>query len=210
MANIAYIRVSTEEQNEARQIEALSHYNISKTFIDKVSGKNIKDRKGLLDLLDWVREGDTVFVLDFSRLARNTRDLLSISDRLMDQGVRLVSLKENLDSNTPTGKLMLTMIGAINEFERQCILERQAEGIALAKKRGVYKGRKSINIIDIGRHYDRYMKREISKPKLAEELGISRATLDKLFKQELEARNCNKDWENNSECVGLSKRITIR
>ena len=123
---VAYIRVSTQEQNEARQIEGLKKYDIEKTFIEKVSGKNITDRPELQSLLDFVREGDTVYIHDFSRLARSTKDLLEIVERLTDKGVHLVSNKENVDTSTPTGKLMLTMIGAIAEFERQNLLDRQA------------------------------------------------------------------------------------
>ena len=87
-------------------------------------------------MLDYVREGDTVYIHDFSRLARSTKDLLEIVERLQSKGVHLVSNKENLDTGTPTGKLMLTMIAAINEFERQNLLDRQRERIAIAKRNG--------------------------------------------------------------------------
>ena len=183
MAAVAYVRVSTADQNEARQIDALQKYNIDKWFTEKVFGKNMEDRKQLRDMLDWVREGDTVYVHDFSRLARSTKDLLLITDCLTEKRVYLVSLKENLDTSTATGKLMLTMIAAINEFERQNLLERQAEGIALAKARGAYKGRKRINIKDFGSYYSRYMRREIFKAEIARELGISRPTIDRLIKE---------------------------
>ena len=128
---VAYVRVSTAEQNEARQLEALEKFNIEKWFTEKVSGKDTK-RPKLQAMLDFVREGDVVYVMDFSRLSRSVRDLLSIVDLLNEKNVRLVSLKENLDTSTPTGKLMLTMIGAIAEFERQNTLERQREGVAIA------------------------------------------------------------------------------
>jgi len=114
---IAYVRVSTIEQNEARQIEALEKYEIDKWFTEKISGKNT-DRPELQKMLEYVREGDTVYIHDFSRLARSTKDLLEIVERFNNKGVHLVSNKENVDSSTPTGKLMLTMIGAIAEFER--------------------------------------------------------------------------------------------
>jgi DNA invertase Pin-like site-specific DNA recombinase len=136
MSNIAYVRVSTAEQNEARQIEALKKHNIDKWFTEKVSGKNM-NRPQLEAMLDYVREGDTVYIHDFSRLARSTKDLLSIVEQLQEKGVHLVSNKENLDTSTPTGKLMLTMIAAINEFERENLLERQREGIAIAKEQGI-------------------------------------------------------------------------
>ena len=182
MARVAYIRVSTAEQNEARQIEALEKYGIEKWFEEKVSGKSA-DRPELQKMLEYVREGDTVYTHDFSRLARNTKDLLEIVEGLERRSITLVSNKENIDTSTATGKLMLTMIGAIAEFERQNLLERQREGIAIAKREGRYKGRKAVEIPDFGKYYDRYMRREISKAKLAEELKVSRPTLDKLIKE---------------------------
>ena len=182
MANIAYVRVSTAEQNEDRQIEALKKHNIDKWFTEKVSGKD-RNRPELQRMMEFVREGDTVYVHDFSRLARNTKDLLDIVENLNSRGVALVSNKENLDSSTPTGKLMLTMIGAIAEFERQNLLERQREGIEIAKRKGVYKGRKEVEIDDFGKYYDAYMRREYTKTQLAEELKISRPTLDKLIRE---------------------------
>lgn len=140
---IAYVRVSTEEQNEQRQLAALEKYDIEKWFTEKVSGKNT-NRPKLLEMKAFVREGDVVHVHDLSRLARSTGDLLNIVEELSNKGVHLVSNKENIDSSTPTGKLMLTMIGAINQFERENLLERQREGIAIAKQNQKYAGRKPI------------------------------------------------------------------
>lgn len=178
--NISYVRVSSLDQNEERQIEALKKHNIDKWFVEKVSGKDT-NRPELQAMLEFVREGDTIYIHDFSRLARSTKDLLDIVEFLNEKKVHLVSNKESIDTSTPQGKLMLTMIGAIYEFERTNLLERQREGIAIAKRNGVYKGRKSIDIPDFDKHYKRYMNREISKSKLAEELNISRPTLDKLI-----------------------------
>ena len=182
--NIAYVRVSTIEQNEVRQIEGLKKYQIDKWFTEKISAKDT-NRPELQNMLDFVREGDTVYVHDFSRLARSTQDLLAIVDQLNRNNVHLVSNKENLDSSTPTGKLMLTMIAAINEFERTNLLERQREGIAEAKKRGVYKGRKAVSVDDDcwDALYNQYQTREITKKEFAEKLNISRPTLDKLLAQ---------------------------
>lgn len=180
---VAYVRVSTVEQNEARQIEALKKFNIEKWFTEKVSGKDT-NRPELQNLLDFVREGDTVYIHDFSRLARSTKDLLEIVEELNAKGVHLVSNKENIDSSTPTGKLMLTMIGAIAEFERTNLLERQREGIAIAKENGAYKGRKAKDIDDnfiVG--YNKYMKREITKKDFASMINVSRPTLDKMIKE---------------------------
>ena len=179
---VAYVRVSTADQNESRQVEALKKHEIEKWFTEKISGKNM-EREQLKLMLGFVREGDTVYVTDFSRLARSTRDLLDIVEGLKKKNVQLISLKENLDTDTPTGKLMLTMIAAINEFERENILERQREGIEIAKANGKYKGRKKVAVRDFGRHYDRYMRREISKVELAKELHISRPTLNRLIEE---------------------------
>ena len=180
--NIAYVRVSTVEQNEARQVEGLKKHNIDKWFTEKISAKDA-NRPQLQAMLEFAREGDTVFIHDFSRIARSTKDLLAIVEQLNAKGVHLVSNKENIDTSTPTGKLMLTMIGAINEFERMNLLERQREGIAIAKQHGKYRGRRKIQIDHFEEHYARYMRREVSKAQLAKELHISRPTLDKLMKE---------------------------
>ena len=132
-------------------------------------------------MMDWVREGDTIYIHDLSRIARSTLDLLHLLNVLADKGVALVSDKENIDTGTATGKLIITVIAAINEFERANLLERQREGIAIAKRQGKYKGRTPVTVPDLPRHYERYQRREISKAALARELGISRPTLDRLF-----------------------------
>lgn len=182
-ANVAYVRVSSVEQNEQRQIEALKKFNIDRWFVEKVSGKDM-NRPELEKMLSYVREDDTVYIHDFSRLARSTKDLLYIVEKLKNLGVHLVSCKENIDTSTASGRLMLTMIAAINEFERVNLLERQREGIAIAKANGVYKGRKPVVIRDFSKYYDMYLKREIkSKTELAKVLNISRPTLDRLIKE---------------------------
>ena len=180
---IGYVRVSTVDQNEARQVEALKKYGIEKWYSEKVSGKDL-NRPKLQEMLDFVREGDTIFIHDFSRISRSVKDLLSLIDLLEAKKVHLVSLKENLDTSTPGGRLMLTMIGAINEFERANLLERQAEGIAIAKAKGKYKGRKAIEINEAFiEGYNKYLARKLSKSALAKELGVSRPTLDKLINE---------------------------
>lgn len=142
---IGYARVSTDEQNEARQLESFSEYSekISKVFIDKISGKNM-NRPQLKAMLDYVREDDVIVVSDFSRLARSTKDMLQIVQELTDKGVALISIKENVDTDTPQGKFILTIFAALAELERETILQRQREGIAIAKRQGKYKGRKPI------------------------------------------------------------------
>lgn len=180
--NIAYVRVSTAEQNETRQKEALKKYDIDKWFIEKASGKDT-NRPRLKEMLEYIREDDTVYVEEFSRLGRSTADLLNTVQQIEDVGAKFVSLKENFDTKTPTGKLQMTMMAAIAEFERSMILERQREGIAIAKREGKYKGRKAVSVPNIGTYYDKYMRRKGTKVSIAHELGISRTTLDKLFRE---------------------------
>lgn len=180
--NVAYVRVSTVEQNEARQSEALQIYGIDKWFIEKASGKDTK-RPKLQEMLEYIREDDTVYVEEFSRLGRSTADLLSIVQQIEEAGAKFISIKENFDTKTPTGKLQMTMMAAIAEFERAMILERQREGIAIAKREGKYKGRKAVSVPNIKEYYDRYMSRQGTKASIAAELKISRTTLDKLFRQ---------------------------
>lgn len=180
--NIAYVRVSTIEQNESRQREALEKFKIDKWFVEKASGKDL-NRPKLQEMLEYVREDDTVYVEEFSRLGRSTADLLATVQKIKDAGAKFVSTKENFDTSTPTGRLQMTMMAAIAEFERAMILERQREGIAIAKREGKYKGRKAVSVTDIGAYFDKYMKRDGTKTSIAAEIGISRTTLDKLFKQ---------------------------
>lgn len=144
---LGYVRVSTQEQNEARQIEALTSRGVDQEnlFIDKKSGKDT-EREQLKALLAFARRGDTVITESISRIARNTRDLLSITEQLKAKGVEFVSLKESLDTATPQGKFMLTVFGAMAELERESILQRQREGIAIAKQAGAYKGRQKIEV----------------------------------------------------------------
>lgn len=181
--NIAYVRVSTIEQNEGRQLEGLKKYNIEKWFTEKVSAKDT-NRPQLQAMIDFAREGDTIYVWDFSRLARSTKDLLELVEMMKSKGINLVSVKENLDSSTPTGKLMLTMIGAINEFERANLLERQREGIAIAKAEGKFKGRKAITYpTNWEEVYPKWKKREINGVQAMELLELKRNTFYKLIKK---------------------------
>ncbi len=141
---VGYVRCSTIEQNEARQLKMMNEQTAEKLFIDKASGKNT-DRAAFKDMMSFVRAGDTVIVESISRIARNTRDLLSIISELTEKGVEFVSLKESIDTTTPQGRFMLTVFGALAELERENILERQREGIEIAKSEGKYKGRKPID-----------------------------------------------------------------
>lgn len=185
--NIAYVRVSTVEQNEERQREGLKPHGIDKWFVEKVSAKDTA-RPKLEAMLDFAREGDTIYVHDLSRLARNTKDLLELVERLQQKGIDLHSNKEHIDTSTATGKLMLTMIGAIAEFERQNLLERQREGIALAKAKGVYKGRKKIGFPSRWQEvFAQWKKREITGLQAMHQLGLKRDTFYRMVAE----------WEQN-------------
>ncbi|HEM6630823.1 recombinase family protein [Citrobacter amalonaticus] len=168
MATIGYARVSTAGQSLDAQLTALS--DCEKIFQEKISGAK-DNRPELQAMLEWVREGDTVHVTKLDRLARNTRHLLEVSEYLQRKGVALNILNIGINTATPTGKLMLTMIGAIATFEREMMLERQAEGIALAKLKGRYKGRKptarnkSQEVIEM-------LNQGLSKPEISRQLGI--------------------------------------
>lgn len=141
MAIIGYVRVSTQEQNEDRQLTIMKQYNVEKVFSEKLSGKNT-ERPELKRMIEYVREGDTLVIESYSRLARSTKDLVLIVEQLNAKDVNLISSKENIDTNTPQGRFMFTIFAGLAEFERECTLQRQAEGIAEARKKGLYKGRK--------------------------------------------------------------------
>ena len=140
---IGYVRVSTQEQNTIRQELLMESLGADEVYIDRMSGKST-DRPELKKLMEYVRRGDTVIVESISRFARNTRDLLELVERLTAKGVEFVSKKEAIDTTTPSGKFMLTIFGAVAELEREYILQRQQEGIAIAKANGIYKGRRPI------------------------------------------------------------------
>lgn len=142
--NIAYIRVSTTEQNVARQYELLKDHNIEKFFEEKISGKNT-DRPQLNEMLQFIRQNDTLYIESFSRLARSTKDLLTIVDTLTKKGANFVSLKENIDTTTPAGRFMLVVFAALAEFELTTLKERQREGINIALAEGRLMGRPRIN-----------------------------------------------------------------
>lgn len=141
--NVGYVRVSTQGQNTARQEVLMQELGVETVFIDRMSGKNT-ERPELKKMLAFVRKGDAIVVESISRFARNTRDLLELVEKLQEKQVEFISKKEAIDTTTPSGKFMLTIFGAVAELEREYILQRQQEGIALAKERGVYTGRKPI------------------------------------------------------------------
>ena len=180
--NIAYIRVSSVDQNLDRQRMLLDEYRIEKWFEEKVSGKDM-ERPELKRMLEFVREGDTLYISEFSRLARSVLDLLSICDALKKKKVKLVSVKEKIDTNTAEGRMMVTVVGAIAEFERAIIRERQAEGIAIAKAKGIYAGRKpkQINQELFEECYQAWLKRRLTLVDLAKKVGVSRSTAYRLI-----------------------------
>lgn len=181
---IGYVRVSTVEQNEGRQLKKMNEVKVDKIYIEKISAKDIKGRTQLITMLNEVIEGDTIYVHDFSRLARSTKDLLYITEILAQKKVALISFKENIDTSTATGKLMLTMIGAINEFERTNLLERQKEGISLAKELGKYKGRKPIPFPDNWENiYIKWKNKEIPVSFAMTNLNLKKSTFYKLAKE---------------------------
>ena len=135
MSKIGYIRVSTEHQETARQQEIMCSYQVDRIFSEKLSGANT-DRPQLRAMLDYVREGDTLYIESISRLGRSTKDLLNIIDTLTDKGVTLISHKEKIDTDTPAGKFMLTVFAALSQLEREQLKQRQREGIEIAKAQG--------------------------------------------------------------------------
>lgn len=181
---VGYIRVSAIDQNTEIQKSLLGNVGMDKVFEEKLSGKNT-DRPQLQAMLDYVREGDTVYVKDLSRLARNTKDLLYIVEYLNQKGVGLFSIKENIDTSTNFGKLMLTFLGAIYEFERANLLERQRDGIAVAKQQGKYKGRKKVSKPENFKEvYQKWLNRQITSISAIRELNISEYAFYKFVREE--------------------------
>ncbi|MGL4505494.1 MAG: recombinase family protein [Aeromonas sobria] len=178
MALVGYARVSTVGQSLDTQLQALAE--CSTIFQEKVSGAS-DDRPQLALLLNSVRKGDVVLVTKLDRLARNTRHLLEISEYLQSKQVALRILNLGINTSTPTGKLMLTMIGAIATFERELMLERQAEGIELAKQRGVYKGRKPTAMAR-GEEVLALADRGVAKTEIARQTGISLSSVQRILK----------------------------
>lgn len=178
---VGYIRVSTEEQNPERQLEGLT---LDKVFIDKVSGKDTR-RANLNALVSYVREGDTVIIHSMDRLARNLDDLRHLVYELTGKNVKIQFVKENLiftGDDSPMANLLLSVMGAFAEFERALIRERQLEGIALAKKRGAYRGRKRSLTNDQIKDLQLKISKGDQKSQIAREFGISRETLYQYLK----------------------------
>ena len=172
---IGYIRVSTQEQNTIRQEVMMHELGVDELYIDRASGKNT-DRPELKKMMDYVRRGDTVIVESISRFARNTRDLLELVEQLTDKGLEFISRNAASDATTPTGKIMRAVIWTVAELEREYILQRQREGIEIAKQHGKYKGRKPIEHPDFDEVVSRWRKGEITAVEARKRLGMSKAT----------------------------------
>ena len=179
---IGYIRVSTVEQNIARQEVIMEKLGVEKVFIDKISGKNM-ERPMLKEMMDFVRIGDIVVVESISRFARNTRDLLELVDQLVAKGVQFVSMKERIDTSTPSGKFMLTVFGAVAQLERDYILQRQKEGIAIAKAQGKYNGRKRVENDKFLKVYEKWQNHEITAMQAMKILNFSKTTFYRRVKE---------------------------
>lgn len=182
---VGYIRVSTAEQNTARQEILMEQLGVDKIYIDRMSGKS-KDRPQLKDMLTFVRAGDTVIFESISRFARNTRDLLELVDALTEKGVEFISKKENIDTTTPAGKFMLTVFAAVAELERGYILDRQKEGISIAKSEGKYKGRKPAEIDEQlwGSLYLLWSEGKISAVEFMGRMGMKKSSFYRRVKNE--------------------------
>ena len=179
---IGYIRVSTVEQNIARQEVIMKKLDVEKIFIDKISGKNM-ERPMLKEMMGFVRSGDIVVVESISRFARNTRDLLELVDQLVAKGVQFVSMKEKIDTSTPSGKFMLTVFGAVAQLERDYILQRQKEGIAIARANGKYQGRKKIQNDRFDEIYEKWKNNEITATQAMKLLNNSKTTFYRRVKE---------------------------
>lgn len=179
---IGYIRVSTAEQNTIRQEVLMNELGVEKIFIDKASGKNT-NRVELQKMLNFARFGDTVIVESISRFARNTKDLLELIEMLTQKGVEFISKKENIDTSTPTGKFMLTVFGAVAELEREYTLQRQREGIEIAKKEGKYKGRKRLDNEKFDSVVKEWKENKITATQAMKKLGWSKTTFYRRIKE---------------------------
>lgn len=180
-ATIGYARTSTTEQVAGfeAQLETLRREGCTKVFQEQVS--SVGDRPQLRACLDYLREGDTLIVTKLDRLARDTRHLLDMVETLTSKGVTLRILSMGVDTSTPTGKLMLTMLGGIAEFERDMMLERQRDGIAKAKAEGKYKGRKP-TAMSQSETIRQLASEGLTKAVIAQRLGVSERSVYRAMK----------------------------
>ena len=170
---IGYMRVSSSSQKLDRQEVIMEKLSVDRIYVDVQSGKNTS-RPNLQKMLFEIQNGDTLIVESISRFARNTKDLLSLIEQLEEKGVKFVSQKENIDTSTPNGKFMLTIFGAVAQLERDYLLQRQKEGIAIAKAKGKYRGRKAIEIDEkkFQRLYKEWKSEKLSSKHFMLDMGI--------------------------------------
>lgn len=196
---VGYVRVSTEEQNEARQEILMESLGVEKIFIDKVSGKNT-NRPQFKEMMKFIRSGDILVVESYSRLSRSTVDLIKTVEKLHEKGIGFISQKENIDTTTPQGKLMLTVFAGIYQFERECMLQRQREGIEVAKSDGKYKGRKPIEVDqdNFKKVYTEWKAGKIKAVQAMDKLNLSKPTFYRKVKEyEAEIDKGGKSLEEN-------------
>lgn len=181
---VTYIRVSTKEQNTGRQEEMMKKYNIEKVYIEKISGKDT-NRPELQAMLNFVREGDIIYIESISRLGRNLKDLLDIVEQLDKKNVGIISIKEShIDTTTPQGKLVFQIFASLAEFEREQIKQRQLEGIAVAKAQGKHLGRPAAEYPEGWKEtYNDWKAGGVTAVKAMDLLNIKRSTFYKLVKQ---------------------------
>ena len=181
---IGYARVSTQDQNLDRQLDALNKAGCERIFNEKMTGTH-SARPELQMMLMTLRSGDTLVVESFSRLSRSTKDLLDMVERLSKLGVHLISLKEDLDTNTATGKMMLTVMSALSQFERDLIAERTKEGLKAARARGRHGGRpRSGSDKDRQQAYAMYQANIMSCQEIADKFHVSLSTLNRWIRSE--------------------------
>ena len=160
----------------------MQELGVDRVFIDRQSGKDTS-RPELKRMMDFVREGDVVFVESISRFARNTRDLLELVEQLTEKKVEFISKKESLDTSTPSGRFVLTIFGAVAQLEREYLLQRQKEGIAIAKQEGKYKGRKPVERPELGTVIASWQKGEITAVEAMRRLKISKTTFYRIVRE---------------------------
>ena len=185
---IGYARVSTQEQNLDRQIDNLTEYGCERIYREKMTGTRA-DRPEYQKMLDALREGDTLVIDSFSRLSRSTKELLEVVERLQLMGVNLISVKEQLDTTTPTGRLMLTMLSALSQFERDLIAERTVDGLKAARARGRMGGRpKAADEKTQRQALAMYHANALTNKEIAEKCGVSLSTLNRWIKADKDSR----------------------
>lgn len=180
--NIGYIRVSSSSQNLDRQIDEMGKLHLDKVYQEKISGKDT-NRPQLQQMLENIRSGDTLTVLSIDRLGRNGKDILDIVTDIKSKGAIFKCLNPTFDTSTPFGDFFLWILAAVSEMEREQILSRQRQGIALAKQLGKYKGRRPKQLENFEGVYQQWMDGKITMEQAGKILGVSRATFYRRVKQ---------------------------